>query len=274
MRKFLTLLVLTLLLSGCELNATNIKIQPQLIPGKIEAYENHWVEVQPGLAYGKFTITYNDIEREVYLIKVDPQKYQFSFVENKSPENPKDLRSIHQENKSLFSFNGSFFTEEFKPTGYLKDETQEAGRISNADLLNGIFVINKKVGTLLDQTQKDDAKSAEFAIQNGPILLNNQGERMIKTDTGKTASRTAIGIDQSNQIVIIIMKQDLSKLDNSLSLFEFTEMLKIVTPFKELGLRSVLNLDGGPSTGMMIGETYLPPYDDIQNVIIVKERKT
>jgi uncharacterized protein YigE (DUF2233 family) len=79
----------------------------------------------------------------------------------------------------------------------------------------------------------------EFAIQSYPFLIND-GQGVIKTVSEKRARRTAVGIDGDQNLYIITVTE------KELSLYEFMEeLIKTKIPFVR-----VLNLDGGPSTGL------------------------
>ena len=79
----------------------------------------------------------------------------------------------------------------------------------------------------------------DFALQSFPFLIKD-AKPAIQTDSGKYARRTAVGIDADKNIYI------LTATTKELTLYQFmTELLHTKIPFTY-----VLNLDGGPSTGV------------------------
>ncbi len=232
-----------------------------------------WKQIKEGLSY---TIT-SAGTKDLLVVKIDPSRYTFSIYENRNQAQAKTIEQIHNSTGSLLTFNGGFFTEDFKPTGLLISEGVELKALSNADLLNGIIAI-RKTGEIDFFYRADSGKfpititpeNYRFAIQNGPALIDENGEMLIKEDSEKMSSRTAIGLDRNNNIILITLKQSLLNPDNAISLYKFSEMIRNSGIFNELGVHSVLNLDGGSSTGLMLDDKYFPEMEKVQNVVIVK----
>jgi uncharacterized protein YigE (DUF2233 family) len=240
-------------------------------------FENEdWKEAAPGLAYRYYHIDpgNGDDLKDFFTVRIDPKKYAFEVYQNRDQETAITIGEIHKETGSLLTFNGGFFTEDFKPTGLLISNGEKIRVASTASLLDGIFAIGESGGAkLFGNKDPIDEKKYTFAIQNGPVLLDDGGKIMIDEETGKTASRTAIGLDEKGNIILVILKQSLFDPSNHITLYEFARMLKESPGFREINLHSVLNLDGGASTGLMVDGQYFPELDRVQNVVIVKERQ-
>ena len=137
--------------------------------------------------------------------------------------------------------NGGYFNEDYTPSGYLVVNSERVGkRIFDQDK-SGIFGLqNGKI--VIRDLKIDPLKTGEkfdFAVQSYPYIIED-GKPAIKTISDKRARRTAVGIDKDENLYIIIADQ------KELSLYEFMqEVLKTKIDFTE-----VLNLDGGPSTGL------------------------
>lgn len=275
-RTFTTLLVILITVASCGLISqknTLAPVQPAIEP---PIAKWGWKEIAEGISY---TITHAG-KKDILIVRIDPSLYKFSIYENKNPLNAKTIEQIHNSTGSLLSFNGGFFTEDFKPTGLLISEGKELRSLSPADLLNGILAVKKSGQTDFFYRANDGKfpisitpENYEFAIQNGPALINRNGENLINEDTQKFSSRTAIGIDKDNKIILIILKQSLLNPDNAISLYQFSEMIRTAGIFRELGVHSVLNLDGGSSTGLMMDGKYFPEMEKVQNVVTVKPKK-
>lgn len=253
------LLATTVLISGCQFNLKEIK-------------SNH--EAQPELPIG---ITYNEKsidEKTLQIVTIDPQKFQLQIIENKTPPDSESLQKIHQNKKSLVTFNGGFFDEEFRPTGLLISNSKEISSYRKGKLINGIFAIDQNGTPKLYPAEKFTNSNQTFAIQNGPILLDEQAQVVVDKDLTRSAGRTALGINKQNQIVLILLRQSLLNQDNELTLSDFASLLANNEYFRTMGLHSVLNLDGGPSTGLAIQEKYFPELSKVQNVIITTAKNT
>ncbi|HLG25226.1 MAG TPA: phosphodiester glycosidase family protein [Candidatus Gracilibacteria bacterium] len=210
--------------------------------------------------------------KNLAIITIDPEFFSFSVYENGSPESAKTIREIHEENKAMLTFNGGFYTEDFKPTGLLVSRGKVLRKLSGADLLDGIIAIDKSgKARFFSESKNIDAKNLRFAIQNGPVLIDENGNIPLTGDSNEKASRTALGIDNKGNLVLIVMKQSLLNTDNTISLYELAHLLKETPGLAGMELHSVVNLDGGPSTGFMIGDHYYPEMEKVQNVVVVKK---
>lgn len=284
-RKFLLLIASLLILSGCNNNTETGTLQDNL--DNLESSNtanNHnidadWVTMEEGLAYRSVQVVPQTSSaqntqaaaKKVIIIRIDPKLFHFSIVQNESSTKAQSIEEINNNNQAKASFNGAFFSEEFTPLGLLISEGNIMNKSSKADLMNGIFVFdNKNRPQLLLSTSNISPQKYPFAIQNGPILLDSKKNIKIQEESGKKASRTAVGIDKKGNIIVILLQQNLFNLDNSLTLYEFAHILKEDPFFAEMGLHSVLNLDGGTSSGAIIGSDYFPEGVPVQNIIVVK----
>lgn len=235
--------------------------------------ENGWTAVEDGLSYKEISIISEDEqEKDLVVVKVDPRKYSFQIYQNKDKESSKNIKEIHEETGSLLTFNGSYFTEDFKPTGLLIKDGETIRDVSNADLLNGILAINAAgIAYIFDTDTFNNNQAIEFAIQNGPIIYKD-GKMGVTEENTAASSRTLIGTDKDNQIIIIILKRNLLNPLNTISLYEMAKLINESSQLSSLGLQSVLNLDGGSSTGLMVDSKYFAEMEKVQNVIITKKR--
>lgn len=80
------------------------------------------------------------------------------------------------------------------------------------------------------------------AVESYPMLLLPGGQPTIIRETGYRARRTAIALDEQGQIIILLSDLPL------FSLFEFANWLAS----SGVGFDSVLNLDGGRSSGIAV----------------------
>jgi uncharacterized protein YigE (DUF2233 family) len=255
-----------LFLSGCSI--------PKFSTSSVADQKEGWENLDQGVRIEKVTLD----KKNLIILNIDPQKYSLQIIQNDpKQELRQSIQEIHENNSSLATFNGSFFSKDYQPTGLLISNGQELSGLVKAELLNGVFWIGQdKIPHLSAyQDYKKLARSVqpEFAIQNGPILINTDGQLAISADSStKKASRTAIGLDASNNIVIILLKQTLLDSENSLSLYEFAKLVQTSQELKDFKIHSLLNLDGGTSTGLATNQQYYPELEKVQNVIITKKR--
>lgn len=281
MKKIIIPILLTLtsiiLLAGC-LSDTPAENGDQSLGKKSnqEKFIPDWKEIETEISYTELRVMNpgnDDTVKDLVIVKIDPKKYALSVYQNINSENAKNIKEIHRDTHSLVTFNGNYYTEDFKPTGLLISNGEKIRDVSNASLVNGIMAIDKNGNVkLLDQNSKINEDKYEFAIQNGPVLIDSKGSIQINEDDGNRASRTILGLDKDKNLILIILKQNLLNTDNSISLYNLAHLLKEAPELKKMELNSVLNLDGGSSTGLMINEIYYAEMEKVQNAILVKER--
>ncbi|MGL5830805.1 MAG: phosphodiester glycosidase family protein [Candidatus Altimarinota bacterium] len=220
----------------------------------------------------------NNSSKKFLLAKINPAQFRLEVVENQPEPNSKSINEIHQENSSILTFNGTYYTEDFQPTGLLLSNNKPLYPLVKGELINGVFTINQNAQPKLytyeqfQNAQADLIPELEFAIQSGPILINEAGEIIVSEENKVEAGRTIIGLDNDNQIIVIELRQTLLNSQNKLPLFELAKILKNDPAFSELGLHSVLNLDGGRSSGLSFESQSFPEYESVQNIIITKAR--
>jgi len=275
MKRFLSILFLAISavgLAGCALRFNAFDSSRN---SSNEVQVNLWKEIASGLSYRHFKILLahsqaKDSPKDFLVVRIDPKKFQFTIHQSESKEQASSIQAIHKEENALLSFNGAFFDKDFKPLGLLVHHGDLLFKLSSSQLMNGVFTIGSKRDAKLFKAQGFLLpENTQFALQNGPILLDENGEIQIAQDTGKKASRTILALDKEGNIVLIIVKQSLLNSENMVSLYEIAHALK-ESELVEFGLHSALNLDGGPSTGVALDSLYLPELSPVQNVVIVQ----
>lgn len=163
--------------------------------------------------------------------------------------------------------NGGYFHEDYSPSGYLVVDGKRINkRIFDQDKSGLLVSENGKVTIRNLKTHPlQGGEQFDFAVQSFPFLIED-GQPAVKTISEKRARRTAVGVDQENNFYIISVDR------KELSLYEFMqELLKTKISFVE-----VLNLDGGPSTGLYLkwnGEEKLSnSYFPVPSIIRFKKK--
>lgn len=216
-----------------------------------------------------------DGQNNLLVVQIDPNKYRFEIQENTSKEDRKNIKEIKEIYQADLALNGSFYDENFKPLGLLISNQKLLFPPFKSELMNGVFLITKNNNPQLltydnfIEQQERLKQNINFAIQAGPILINQNQEIVTDPNNTKKASRTAIGIDKNNNIIIIILHNSIFNQNNFLTLHEFSNLIKNNKELQDLGIHSVINLDGGKSTGIAIYDQYFPEIEKVQNLITV-----
>lgn len=190
----------------------------------------------------QFTIASSTPSREtnkqvLHLIKLPPGTFLATAEYSASPKTVAQWRSGGEE----IIINGGYFHEDYSPSGFLVVQGERMGKRKFDEDKSGIVGSQNGVMTVRDLKTEPfkHGEKFDFAVQSFPFLVED-GKPAIKTISEKRARRTAVGTDKENNFYII------SVIDRELSLYEFMqELQKTQIPFVH-----VLNLDGGPSTGL------------------------
>lgn len=154
--------------------------------------------------------------------------------------------------------NAGYFTQEFKPTGLLVDEGEVIHPLirRGGAAGSGVLTVDGDTIRLVDRASVDPKSidKLDFAIQAGPRIIEADQSPGIRTSDGKLANRTFIGYDRSGRLVVGAVFGS-GFAGTGLTLFELqTALISLGKTTPRLQLQAVLNLDGGPSTAMYVGE--------------------
>lgn len=180
-------------------------------------------------------------------------------------------KRLHEWNELIGSdiiINGSYFSELYKATGRLVINGDELGSYEYDAEKSGVFIIQDGIPNLID-TAVDDIpliNDSTSLVQSFPLIIRSGGTDGIAEDSQKIARRTILAKNKSGEFLVIIVDQ------TPLSLYE---MMKVLQK-SELDIDLALNLDGGPSTGIIasIGDfnESIIPLSLLPQVITFSER--
>jgi uncharacterized protein YigE (DUF2233 family) len=147
---------------------------------------------------------------------------------------------------AVAAVNGGYFDEKYRPTGWLADRGNElaprSGRPSG-----GVLAVAR--GQIYVGPLRQLPFEPEFALQNGPRLIEGDGQLGIRSDDGKRAART-VACEAAGRLHLIAV---VARPHEGPTLFEIAHLLAEPGALG-LGCRAALNLDGGPSTGAWLKE--------------------
>lgn len=147
--------------------------------------------------------------------------------------------------------NNSIFVGGYVDKGkQMKNWTYVQNNNDNFNTRNGIFGRDKQGNFFLQDTNNQqlnniNSSNIDWAIQNGPILLEDGHNLCNQSSTSKNI-RTGIGYNEKNELVVIATEEKVTP-------HEFAEM------FKQQGCKNAIYLDGYPekSTNAPVGYKFL-----------------
>lgn len=146
---------------------------------------------------------------------------------------------------AVAAINGGYFDEKMKPVGWLVDHGSELA--PKAHRQSG-GVVALRGGSLWMGRLAQIPFVPEFAVQNSPRLVEDEGKIGIHTDDGKHAART-IACSAGGNLHLLVA---LSWSGDGPTLYETAKLAAEDPARGGLGCRAALNLDGGPSTGVWL----------------------
>ncbi len=267
-----------------------------------------WKEISPGVTFSKFDVAFSPYLKEnsvwstnlsrsvtVRALKIDLKKNELLFHRSEVPLacNPSLQRYIDLLVKDsgaevIAAINASFFV---MPSGGIQGIAIDEKKIWSNNLINqekrssGILGIKddcffletkdefiQKFGPRIDL---EEARKYKFAVQAYPVLIKNDAIKVDDTVMNQKRSRTSIGIDENNQVVLLTIDARGETDKTGMTLFEYAHFVKKI----DCGVsqKMVLNLDGGGSTAISVpNEKILEQADrcrHLGNILMVQKRE-
>lgn len=224
-----------------------------------------WKNIHQGIDY--FEVDYGKWFKKgkIYAVKISsPRKLRIIKDTFKSTT----LEELEKKYKPLVLVNGGYFQENFLPVGLLKINNKVLSNLNKVGS-SGILGINDKKTDIFHKKDIDKYKNLySDLIQNGPLLVENNGQMGIYKDDHVYGARTVIGINKENKTVIVVADHDASP-----SLWEISSILTKKESEGGFDCKIAINMDGGSSTGLRINlpnkKLQMNELDYIANAIAV-----
>jgi hypothetical protein len=146
---------------------------------------------------------------------------------------------------AVAAVNGGYFNEQLRPTGWLVDRGREHA-VKHQRSVGGVVAVRGR--ELFIGPMGELGFAPDFAVQNGPRLIERGGRTGIYSDDGLRANRT-IACDAAGRLHLVAV---IARERSGPTLFETARLLATPLEHGGLGCVAALNLDGGPSTGVWL----------------------
>ena len=202
----------------------------------------------------------------LYIFRLDQNLFRLDVAYR---EAPLSLEDWQKETNALMIVNGGFFREENEkpiPNGLTVIRGQALG--TSYDGFGGMLAINDGWADIRGLAQKpyDPGEPLWAGLQSFPMLVKPGGEIGFPAEfeDNVRARRTVIAQDKEGRILFILTPRGLFTL----------HQLSLYLTGSDLNLDSALNLDGGPSSGLMLAapREIIPSQTLLPIVILVYPR--
>lgn len=227
------------------------------------AADTGWELLREGLERRQITLP--EANETLTILRLAPE--QFRWEVGYSPGRPQILADWQQQTGALLVVNGGYFTPEFTATGLIIVD----GQASGASYVGfGGMVVVDEAGTAALRSLADQPYSSQetwsAVVQSFPLLVKPGGQLGFPADqeSGQRARRTVIGQDVNGRILFIMAPR------GGFTLHQLSAWLTA----SDLELDIALNLDGGPSTGLVLADPSLtiPAFSTLPIVLLAYQR--
>jgi len=229
-----------------------------------EPDDTGWQSLGHGVELRRLNVELNDIINRLWLARVDPARVRFRVLYDR--ENPHQVAEWLTGTSSLLAVNAGYYTEDYHATGLIISDGTRSGQ-SYAGF-GGMFAVQADRVQVRWLVAKPYSPSEPLrqAVQAFPMLVHSSGKTGISEDDGQLARRTVVGQDRKGRIVFVVSPDAFFTLKN----------LAAFLAASDFELDTALNLDGGPSSGLMIagpsGPTGVDSWVKVPAVIVAEAR--
>jgi hypothetical protein len=231
-------------------------IYPSAIPARTPTpVDTGWRTLASGLERRQINIAGSDGARVeyLYILRINPSIFTFDIAYD--PVQPRVLQSWQSELGALVVVNGGYFSrveERYPANGLLVIDGQPQG--ASYGSFAGMLAITAAGPQLrwLAQQPYESAEPLLAGLQSFPILVKPGGALGFPAEfeDNVQARRTVIAQDRAGRILFILAPT---------GFFTLHQLSRALTE-SDLALDIAINLDGGPSTGLLLAE----PFEQIQ----------
>lgn len=223
-----------------------------------------WQTVQSGLERRHIFVldAENQPHDRLTILRLNPALFDVSVAYR--PGETQSLEAWQAETDALITVNGGFFTEENYATGLTVVDGEQFG--ASYDDFAGMLTVTDS-GTevrWLRERPLSTNESLNYALQSFPVLVKPGGVLGFPDEDGIPARRTVVAQDINGNLLFIIAP------GGFMTLHQMSQWLVN----SDLNLDIALNLDGGPSTGLLLAHSDLtiPAFSPLPAVITVHEK--
>ena len=265
------LILLTMLLVGCvaapaapttaaPVATAPLMLSPTLSPTPLVP-DSGWQQVQPGLEQRIINLV-DDAgawQENITLLRLDPFTYRFDVAYQ--PGAPLSLTAWQAQTGALLVVNGGFYTKAYEATGLVVSSGEVYG--SSYGDFAGMLAVTAAGPEVrwLRQRPYDPTEPLLAALQSFPMLVRPGGVLGFPDEDGQQARRTVVAQDGAGRVLFLVATL------GHFTLYQLSHYLAS----SDLDIDVALNLDGGPSSGMLLAEprVHVPSFSLLPTVITV-----
>lgn len=207
-------------------------------PTRVTPNTDCWTSV--GDSVERCAYQYGDRSYEnIILYRFSPAQYSFSLAF--APEGHTLAEWADAQPDASGFINAAYFHEDLLPSGWFMTNGERIGDRAFDWDKTGLIDLTDRVNILDTSTTAIDTSRLQNAFQSYPFLLKN-GVPAITEDSERSARRSVLGLDTEGNVYVGIVNV------TEMSLYTLAHTLADLP----VAWTSVMNLDGGPSSGLTV----------------------
>ena len=198
-------------------------------------------------------------------IKIEGTAYRYTFIEI-SPNNIRlypnfDIRqsakNLVSEYSCSFLTNGSYYSEENKPLGWIVSQGKEIAKENKSLLMNSYLSISNEGRASLSFEKPN--LPVLWGLQTGPMLVANKEKQLLEIKNDEEARRVVVGITEQNTLIFTVIVGNSSVTDGPF-LKDLPDILTELNKQENINLTSATNLDGGSASAFITEDVAIYEY--------------
>jgi uncharacterized protein YigE (DUF2233 family) len=157
---------------------------------------------------------------------------------------------LYEDNNCNNLINGGFYTQDYKPIGLLVVEGKQMSEKISNQTFDGFLLVAENI-VVINRT--GDIESVKYALQTGPVLIENGEKESLKLTRDQYARRMFAFIDNDGRLYFATVFNSSSYLQGPL-LASIPQVIEIIEENSELQIDSAINLDGGAASAFYTPE--------------------
>jgi len=216
------------------------------------ALAGDWTAVAPGVDYQEFV----EDKIDVHVVRVDVSNDHIMVISTRQSEKGLKVSDYAKKNSALVAVNGDYFDDKFNPIGLVIGPcgqwpgTRDTGR-------EGVLAAGTHRVEVRTQSEVMDPPEpwVETAVSGWPLLIRNCVPLSATTLPGSDAftraphARTAAGVSKDGKTLYLVVADGGRANAPGFTLAELAAFMS-----SRLDARWALNLDGGGSSAMWVGD--------------------
>ena len=218
------------------------------------AADAQWQSVGPGVDYQEF----RQDDYDVHVTRIDLTNDKIAVITSRESEKGSKVSDFGKKNKALAAINGDYFDDHFNPIGTTLGPCGEWESVRHSKR-EGLVAVGDRAARISKQTDVDpQAPAPEWAstaISGWPALVVScraLGAKALPGSDAFTRSahpRTAVGLSRDRKTMYLVVADGRRTGVPGLTLARLATFMA-----DELDACSAINLDGGGSSAMWVGD--------------------